>query len=328
MKNTLETRLGIFFALCFIVAVIILEMAGVSEYFHPGYRINANFKSVSELKPGDPVKMAGVDIGRVEDIGLTNETVRVVMKIRKRDAVIKTDSKALIRFTGLMGANFVSIDFGTPTSPRAEDGATLTTTEQADLSSLMAKLEGVADQVKVLSKDLSSENLTAQFAPLMDFVKGSSNNLGAILGNVRKITDQVAGDFAATNGTVAKLLFRDDLYNQALTAVSGVQAGATELKTIAGDVRGIVSDINSGKGTLGLLVRDEALYRETTGAMTNIHQIMLKVNHGEGTVGKLINDESFYKNAKVSLQKLDQATEGLEDQGPLSVLGMAVGKLF
>ena len=328
MKNTLETRLGVFFALCFIVAVIILEMAGVSEYFQPGHRIYANFKSVSELKPGDPVKLAGVDVGRVERIDLTNENVRVTMKIRKTDAGIKTDSKATIRFTGLMGANFVSVDFGTPTSPKAEDGATLTTYEQADLPSLMAKLDGVADQVKILSKDLSTGNLTAQFAPIMDFMKGQSNNLGAILGNVRQITDQVAGDFAVTNGTVAKLLFKNDLYNQALTAVAGVQASATELKTIVGDVRGIVSDVNAGKGTLGLLIRDEALYRETTDAMTNVREIMEKVNHGEGTVGKLINDDSFYKNAKVSLQKLDQATEGLEDQGPLSVLGMAVGKLF
>ena len=36
----------------------------------------------------------------------------------------------------------------------------------------------------------------------------------------------------------------------------------------------------------------------------------------------------FYKNAKMSLQKLDKATEGLEDQGPLSVMGILVNNLF
>jgi phospholipid/cholesterol/gamma-HCH transport system substrate-binding protein len=41
-------------------------------------------------------------------------------------------------------------------------------------------------------------------------------------------------------------------------------------------------------------------------------------------VGKLVNDESLLKNVKMSLQKLDKATEGLEDSGPMSVLGMAV----
>src|SRR5687768_8065992 len=94
MRNTLETKLGVFFALTLIVAVIILEMVGVADFFKPGYRVYADFKTVQELKKGDLVKMAGVEIGRVDSISLTNEKVRVAMKIKKRDAELKTDSMA------------------------------------------------------------------------------------------------------------------------------------------------------------------------------------------------------------------------------------------
>src|SRR5260370_4043359 len=62
--------------------------------------------------------------------------------------------------------------------------------------------------------------------------------------------------------------------------------------------------------------------------MTNLKEILQKINRGDGSVGKLVNDQEFYKNAKLILQKLDKATEGLEDQGPLSVLGIVGGKLF
>ncbi len=62
--------------------------------------------------------------------------------------------------------------------------------------------------------------------------------------------------------------------------------------------------------------------------MTNLREISEKINHGQGTVGKLVNDESFYKNAKLTLQKLDKATEGLEDQGPLTVLGIIINNLL
>jgi phospholipid/cholesterol/gamma-HCH transport system substrate-binding protein len=62
--------------------------------------------------------------------------------------------------------------------------------------------------------------------------------------------------------------------------------------------------------------------------MTNLNQILLKINQGQGTVGKLVNDQEFYKNAKLSLQKLDKAADGLEDQGPLSVVGIIAGQLF
>jgi phospholipid/cholesterol/gamma-HCH transport system substrate-binding protein len=61
--------------------------------------------------------------------------------------------------------------------------------------------------------------------------------------------------------------------------------------------------------------------------MTNLNEILLKINQGNGTIGKLVNDQEFYKNAKVSLQKLDKAADGLEDQGPLSVIGILAGPL-
>ncbi|MND01773.1 hypothetical protein D3C83_208930 [compost metagenome] len=62
--------------------------------------------------------------------------------------------------------------------------------------------------------------------------------------------------------------------------------------------------------------------------MTNLKEILQKINQGQGTVGKLINEPEFYKNAKLTLQKLDKATEGLEDQGPISVIGMIANSLF
>jgi phospholipid/cholesterol/gamma-HCH transport system substrate-binding protein len=76
------------------------------------------------------------------------------------------------------------------------------------------------------------------------------------------------------------------------------------------------------------LTKDEALYQETTVAMSNLKEILQKINRGQGSVGVLVNDASFLKNAQMSLQKLDKATEGLEDQGPLSVLGLAITHLF
>jgi phospholipid/cholesterol/gamma-HCH transport system substrate-binding protein len=90
----------------------------------------------------------------------------------------------------------------------------------------------------------------------------------------------------------------------------------------------VIDDVNAGQGTIGKLVKDDKLYTETVESMTNLKEILQKINQGNGTVGKLINDQEFYKNAKMTLQKLDKATDGLEDQGPLSVLGIVVSSLL
>jgi phospholipid/cholesterol/gamma-HCH transport system substrate-binding protein len=331
MRNTLETRLGIFFAFTLIVAVIVLEMVGVADFFKPGYKVFADFQTVQDLKKGDLVKMAGVEIGRVDHIALASEKVRVTLKIKKADAELKTDSKATIKFTGMMGQNFVALDFGTANAPKAVEGAILSTVEQPDLSAIMAKLDNVAGDIQGLTKSFTPDSLAPLFGPITDFMKQNSTNLGAILQNTRMVTEQVSNG----KGSMGRLLYDDTLYNTALSSVAGLQAGTAELKATVLEARAmmtnanyVISQINSGQGTLGKLAKDERLYTEMTLAMSNIREITEKVNKGQGSVGKLVNDEGLYRNLKVSLQKLDKATEGLEDQGPLSVLGIAVQSLF
>ena len=323
MKDTLETRLGIFFALAFIAAVLLMEMLGSFDFFKRGIRIHALFNTVQELKEGDPVKMAGVQIGRVEKIDLKENKVDVTLKL-DRAASVKTDSKAMIKFAGLMGQNFVSISFGSRAGRKVVNDTIIETEEQPDLNALMVKLENVATGVENATKSLSGDSIQNLLGPLADFLKDNTPRLTAILSNMKTISTQIAEG----KGTVGKLISEDTLYTSALAAVTNLNDTTSDIKRAVARAQNIVAEINEGKGTLGKLAKDDALYKEATTAMTNLKEIFQKINQGQGSVGKLINDESLYKNARLSLQKLDTATEGLEDQGPLSVLGIAIGKLF
>lgn len=323
MKNTLETRLGIFFALALIAAFIILEMLGGAAFLKKGPRVHGYFNNVQELKVGDQVKLAGVPVGQVENIRLSSNQVMVTMKL-DRDADVRTDSKATIKFTGLMGQNFVALDFGTPQGIKVVDGATLLTGEQPDLSALMAKLDDVASGVQNLTKSFTGDKIDNLLGPFTDFLKENSPRLTAIFGNLQTISSQIAEG----KGTVGKLINDDSLYLSAIGAVSNLQATSSEIKLTIDQARGVIDGINAGQGTLGKLAKDEKLYNETSLAMSNLREILEKINRGQGSVGQLVNDESLLKNVKLSLQKLDKATEGLEDTGPLSVLGTAVNSLF
>jgi phospholipid/cholesterol/gamma-HCH transport system substrate-binding protein len=327
MKNTLETRIGLFVALAVLAAAIILERVGSFESFEPGKHVNALFSNVQDLKVGDRVKMAGVEVGRVQDIQLTNNKVLVMMKVRPA-AQMKTDSIATIKFTGLLGQNFVSVDFGTPQGEALKDDQYVATAEQADLSAMMQKIDNVASGVENLTKSFTGFKIDTLVGPLRDFINANKDPLTATISNVQALSFDISSQVSQGKGTLGKLIKDETLYDTALSTVSNLQDTATEIKTTVADARKVVDQINSGQGTVGKLVKDDKLYRETTEAMTNAKEILQKVNQGQGTVGKLVNDQEFYKNAKLTLQKLDQATESLEDQGPLSVLGLALSKLF
>jgi phospholipid/cholesterol/gamma-HCH transport system substrate-binding protein len=324
MKNTLETRLGIFVALAVIAAVLILEIVGGVERFQRGYELRTEFSNVQDLKEGDRVKMAGVEVGRVEKIGIdqTNSKVLVVMKMRK-GVPVRTDSVAMVKFTGLMGQNYVSLDFG-KRGELAEPGAMIPSAEQPDFSAMMGKLDAVATGVEKLTSSFTGDKIDNVLGPLTAFIKDARVPLTMTISNLQTVT----GEIAAGRGTVGRLINDDSLYNAAFATITNLQDTAADIKVAVAEARKAVDQVNSGNGTVGKLLHDEALYKETTAAAANLREILEKINQGQGSVGKMVNNNELYNNAKLTLQKLDQATEGLEDQGPLSVLGSAVSKLF
>lgn len=330
MKDSVESKLGLFFAFAIIASLIVLEFAGGYGFINRGYRLHAVFQNVQELKTDDQVKMAGVEIGRVEKITLTtNSMADVTMNLRKNVDVAQ-DSKATLKFTGLMAQNYIAIEGGTSTI-RAENGEYLQSVEQPDLSVLMAKLDSVATGVQNLTRSFSGEKIDNLLGPVTDFLKNNQTNISASIANVKTVTQRIVDG----QGTIGKLINEDTLYVSAQNTVSNLQDTGTNINELAGDAKTFITNanatvtrINSGEGTIGKLVKDDTLYFETTGSMTNLHQILLKINHGQGTVGQLINDDSTLRNIKVSMQKLDKATESLEDTGPLSVLGTMVTTLF
>ncbi|MCX8109111.1 MAG: MlaD family protein [Verrucomicrobiae bacterium] len=325
MRSSLETRLGVFFALAFIAGAIVLELAGGFDFFKRGLVLKARFPSVLELKVGDPVKMAGKEIGRVEDIQFAGDRVLVTMKILDRTATIRTDSRATIKFSGLLGQNYVSIDFGTPAGRPIEiDGQEIQTYEQADFGTLLSKLDEVASDLKKITANFADLHLDELIAPFSDFLTESRPRIMGILTNAEAVSEQIASG----KGTVGKLIFDDSLYTTALQTVTNLDSTAAEIKATASDARAVIADVRSGKGTIGKLATDDQLYRELADASTSLKEILQKINRGQGSVGKLVNDETLINNARLTLQKLDKATEGLEDQGPLTVISILANPLF
>ncbi|MFN8390524.1 MAG: outer membrane lipid asymmetry maintenance protein MlaD [Bdellovibrionota bacterium] len=93
--------LGCFAYLAINIANIRLSSAGF-------YNITAQFDSVSGLKVGAPVEIAGVEIGEVSDITLDGTAANVSLRIR--DGVkLRDDDIAAIRTKGIIGDRYVKL---------------------------------------------------------------------------------------------------------------------------------------------------------------------------------------------------------------------------
>lgn len=100
-----------FAALFFLVTQITNREFGIGD---GGYRLTASFEQVGGLKPGAPVSMSGVTIGRVESIGYDFDEyrARVVLRIDGQYDRIPEDSDAAIYTAGLLGGQYIGIGPG------------------------------------------------------------------------------------------------------------------------------------------------------------------------------------------------------------------------
>jgi phospholipid/cholesterol/gamma-HCH transport system substrate-binding protein len=118
MRKTRAIELGTglfvllgFAALFFLVTQITSREFGLGE---GGFRLTAMFEQVGGLKPGAPVSMAGVTIGRVEAISYDFDEyrARVVMRVEPKYDRIPDDSDASILTAGLLGGQYIGIGPG------------------------------------------------------------------------------------------------------------------------------------------------------------------------------------------------------------------------
>ena len=113
-ESYIETMVGIFVVIGIVCVGYLTIKLGKMEWIgENNYPIFARFQSISGLKKGAAVEMAGVQIGQVDTISLDveNQVALVKMKIRK-DVVLKDDVIASVTTSGLIGDKYINLSPG------------------------------------------------------------------------------------------------------------------------------------------------------------------------------------------------------------------------
>jgi phospholipid/cholesterol/gamma-HCH transport system substrate-binding protein len=113
-KLNVELAVGIFLvAGFFCFAYISVKLGDVNLFGEEKYQVTARFHSVSGLKEGDVVEMAGVQIGTVKQIALDPKEYEAIVRLElQNDVRLQEDSIASIRTSGIIGSKYVDITPG------------------------------------------------------------------------------------------------------------------------------------------------------------------------------------------------------------------------
>jgi phospholipid/cholesterol/gamma-HCH transport system substrate-binding protein len=111
-RSRVNIAVGLFLILGIVaLGYLSIKLGRVSLFGGSGYRVAVDFPAVGGLKAGSAVEIAGVEIGRVETIGLVDYQARVILRVNSQ-VKLQEDSIASIKTKGLIGEKYVRISPG------------------------------------------------------------------------------------------------------------------------------------------------------------------------------------------------------------------------
>lgn len=268
-----EYKVGIFISAGLILAMVVIFTVGSeSRLFQRQYTLFTNFKSISGLRVGAPVQLAGVKVGYVDDIRFPDDPAKqeitVVLRVnRDFQKRIRTDSVATIETQGLLGDKFVYVSVGSEAQSVIPDRGILPSKQTTSIFALAEKAGDIMDNVGDASKTINE---------MLASVKGQKGegDIKGIISSIRRTVEQVEK---------GKGLAHALIYDPEGSRVVG------DLADTMKSVRGIVAGAEEeSKGQMGGLIVN---LRHASG---DLRQILATIRRGEGTVGKLVNDPTLY----------------------------------
>ena len=328
-----KLRVGIFVLIGLaVLGFLILNSSGDFNPFEKKMRLKAQFAAADGLREGSEVQLAGVRIGKVEEVRLLppespeDAEIEAVMLIdqelngRPISERIRTDSNAQLIATSLLANDkIINITPGSAKGSPVSENDILESRVAISINQLTQTGNDLLEQINKLAIPANE---------ILSRANQGEGTLGRILNDpslYRNLDEAVA----ETKLTVTKLQTTLDKVNSGQGS-AGRLLNDPELyqnlnRTVA-TLESISSDIKAGRGTVGKFMNDDALYNETRAAVVDLRTSAAKINsiaddfkvissdlaEGRGSFGKLLKDEQFYVDAKDTLAKFNSTAGRLD----------------
>ena len=313
-----EARVGIFVLLGLIVLTFFtFRVSKWGVIAEKGYRLTVDFDTAAGLEPKSDVKMAGVKIGKVEEIQLVGNRARLIMRIHP-EIRIPIDSVGSIQTQGLLGEKYVEILPGRDAQRSLPAGGQVANTlSPTNLDEMVRKLSAIGDDVKKFTETLSATFGTEEgkkalgdilrdvrdtTASLRTVVQGNEQRFERILANVDRLSADLSEISSANKQDVRTAIanlreFSDTLKNETPGLVRKLEEMSDRVSGVVGDNR------ENLKESIKNLKAASARLDNTLDAAG---KVMAKIDRGEGTLGRLVNDNAAHTSLTDTLDGINR----------------------
>ena len=298
-----KVRLGLFIIgglALFVLAIFIIGKQ--QNLFNPVFKLTATFRNVSGLQVGNNVRFTGINVGTVDNIKIINDsTVLVEMLVKKNvQPFIKADCEVAIGSEGLIGDRLLTISYGSSNSPIATDGQQLTSKEPIETDAIIASLQKTSVNVEII---------TLQLAEVMTTINSGKGTLGRLIQdtviaeNINLTIENFKNSSEGLDETIE--LTKDNVY----AFMESLQKTAAKTEVASNQLGEIMVKVNSGQGTLGMLIQDTTTAVNLSETILYLKQSSQGLNENMEALKQNIFFRGYFKRKAKADEKLKNETE-------------------
>lgn len=294
MKIANETKVGILAAFSIALLIIGYNFLKGNAIFSNETVLYARYSRVDGLNVSKPVLINGYQIGRVDKLQLQPDgSILATLKIKGKYE-IPTNSIARLESTDLLGSKAIVMALGNG-KIYAKDGDTLNANVEKNL---MEAVQPVQKKAELIINKMDSILTSVNAIMNPDFQKNvnkSFNSIAATLGSLENTSKKVDNLVGSEGSRISAILanveaissnFKNN--NQQINAIMANLHSVTDQVAAANfkqtvdnankamlELQGVVSKINNGNGSLGLLINDTKMYDNLNSASKNLDNLLI-----------------------------------------------------
>lgn len=279
-----EFKVGLL-ALATMAAVVYMSLKVTSN--QSGFGDYVTYRTVvsdaSGIFPKTPIKVAGINAGRIKDIVLQGNQAHITFEVLSRISV-PDDSTLKIKTVGFLGDKYLEIYVGTSTTPLKEMGY-ITSTEGGGMEQLVKDASEIMKDVKVVVNSIrgsiAPEGEEAPITRIFDDVKEITENTKQLTGDLKQLigdNQQKLNDMIDNLARFSEdIAYQVDNSNQD-SAMRDLKKILANVDRMTDDIKTIVSDIKAGRGTMGKLLVEEEIADEVRETLAGVRKIVTRVD--------------------------------------------------
>lgn len=283
-----ELKVGLL-TLMALASVVFMSVKITSN--QPGFGSYVTYRTMLDDASGimekSNIKVAGINAGKIKKIELSGNKALLTFEMRDGIKVTK-NSRLTVKSVGFLGDKYIDVDLGAADAERLPEESFIPSEIGGGFDQLGKQAGEMIKEIKEVAV-LIKESLKE---------KDGANRLEKITANIREITEDVKNLIKRNDGKIDEIVENVKVITEQLQfETDRLQKGSlmADLKKVGpildnadkavADLKEIIADVKDGKGTVGKLLRDDAVVDQVSQTLSSVNRLVNRINNIEADIG-------------------------------------------